>query len=228
MPATPGSRARISLMRRASVSQLSRVMLLLPTRMTSSTSRRATFFRAGMASATSPACRRPDGVLAMVPPVATTFTSGSRSCARTGPAMSKARAIWSGFFTVVSPQLVFGCSQQESRLAAAFESVQRRRRRALLPRAVVDDALVGGAGHHHVPLDRPVVGIGPALAGIGLRRGMEQAPVLEILRFQQAAGLADEVVDVGRGILLEVLHGARLRPEHLRERLAVEVVACRL
>ncbi len=79
-------------MRRASVSQFSTVIALEPTRITSSTSSRATFFNCGIASATSPACSRPDGVLAMVPPVATTLMSGSLSWAwRTPAARAKAK-----------------------------------------------------------------------------------------------------------------------------------------
>jgi hypothetical protein len=57
------------------------VIELEPTRISSSISSRATFFSSGMASATSPACSRPEGVLAIVPPVATTLMSGSLSCA---------------------------------------------------------------------------------------------------------------------------------------------------
>ncbi len=60
---------------------------------------------------------------------------------------------------------------------------------ALLPRPVVDDGLIGGARHRHVPLDRPVVGVVEALARVGLRRGVQQAPGLELVRLQQPAGL---------------------------------------
>src|SRR2546422_3752870 len=197
MPLTSGSRARISLMRFASVSHCSTVIALLPTRITSSTSSRATFFSCGIASATSPAWRRPDGVLAMVPPVATTFTSGSLSCE---------------------------CARLMPSASVRIKSV----RRESLPGAVIDGVLVGGAGHRHVPLDRPVVGVVEPLARVGLRRGVQQAPGLELLGLQEAAGLADEIVDERRRVFLDELDRPRLRAEHLLERRAVEVVAGRL
>src|SRR5712691_3016332 len=46
----------------------------------------------------------------------------------------------------------------------------------LRPGAVVDGVVVGGAGHGHVPLHRPGVGVLEALAGVGLRSGVEQPP----------------------------------------------------
>src|SRR5882672_8890067 len=183
-------------MRRARVSQLSSVMLLEPTRITSSTSSRATFFSTGTASATSAALRRPEGVLAIVPPVATTLTRGKRSCAAAIVAKNAAAT------------------------ARAFTT--------LLPGAVVDRVFEGGARHRHVPFDGPIVGVVVALARVRLRRGVQQAPGLELLGLEQAAGLADEVVDVGPRILLDLLHRPRLRVEHLLQRRAVEVLARRL
>src|SRR5258706_4326843 len=153
IPLTSGSLARISLMRFASVSQFSTVMLLLPTRMTSSTSSRATFLSAGIASATSPAWRRPEGVLAMVPPVATTLISGSLSWECAAPA------------------------QSANARAAADRS-------SLLPGPVVDGVLVGRARHGHVPLHRPAVGIAEALVQVRLRRGVQQAPGLQLVGLQ--------------------------------------------
>src|SRR2546422_4707527 len=97
----------------------------------------------------------------------------------------------------------------------------------LLPGAIVHRVLVGGGGHRHVPFHRPAIGVVPALARIGRRRAVQQAPGLELFGLEQAAGLADEVVDVGPRILLDLLDRARLRPEHLLQRLAVEIVACR-
>src|SRR5258707_11026667 len=95
----------------------------------------------------------------------------------------------------------------------------------LPPGAVVDGVLVGGAGHRHVPLHGPVVGIVEALARVRLRRGMKQAPDLELVRLQEPAGLADEVVDERRRVFFDELDRPRLRAEHLVERRAVEVVA---
>src|SRR5439155_5321487 len=71
------------------------------------------------------------------------------------------------------------------------------------------------------------VGVVPALARIGRRRAVQQAPGLELLGLEQAAGLADEVVDVGPRILFDLLYRARLGAEHLLQRLAVEIVARR-
>src|SRR6266850_3165129 len=95
----------------------------------------------------------------------------------------------------------------------------------LFPGAIVHRVLEGGARHGHVPLHRPVVGVVVALAGIGLRRAVQQAPGLELFGLEETAGLADEVVNVGPRILLDLLDRARLRAEHLLQRLAVEVVA---
>src|SRR3989441_11023121 len=61
--------------------------------------------------------------------------------------------------------------------------------RALLPGAVVDGVLVGGAGHRHVPLDRPVIGVVEALASVGLRRGVKQAPGLQLVGLEEPSGL---------------------------------------
>src|SRR2546430_13140628 len=49
--------------------------------------------------------------------------------------------------------------------------------------------------------DRPVVGVVEALARIGLRGRVQQAPGLEFVRLQQAAGFADEIVDEGCRVL---------------------------
>src|SRR6266446_9214983 len=65
----------------------------------------------------------------------------------------------------------------------------------LLPRPVIDGVLVGSAGHRHIPLDGPVIGVVEPLAGIGLRRGVEKAPRLELVGLQEAIGLGDEIVD---------------------------------
>src|SRR5437764_8409541 len=97
----------------------------------------------------------------------------------------------------------------------------------LLPGAVVDRVLVGRARHGHVPLHRPAVGVVPALARVGLWRGVQQPPGLELFRLEQAAGLADEVVDIRTRILLELPHGARLGAEHFLQGLAIEIVARR-
>src|SRR3954471_11493753 len=83
------------------------------------------------------------------------------------------------------------------------------------PGAVVDGVLVGGAGHGHVPFHRPAVGVVPALARIRRRRAVQQAPVLDFLRLENAAGLAREIVQVRTRILLQLLAGARLRAEEL-------------
>src|SRR6266705_1214127 len=96
---------------------------------------------------------------------------------------------------------------------------------SLLPGAVVDGVLVGRAGHRHAPFDRPSVGVLPALARVGLRRGVQQAPGLELVGLEQPAGLADEVVDEGRRVFFDELDRPRLRAEHLLERRAVEIVA---
>src|SRR5436853_176295 len=148
-------------------------------------------------SATSPAWRRADGVLAMVPPVATTFTSGSLSCE---------------------------CARLMPSASARIKSV----RRESPPGAVVDGVLVGGAGHRHVPLDRPVVGVVEALASVGLRRGVQQAPGLQLVGLEKPSGLPRQVVRVRRRVLFEQLDRARLRAEHFRERRSVELVAGRL
>src|SRR5258708_19920241 len=55
----------------------------------------------------------------------------------------------------------------------------------LPPGAVVDGVFVGGAGHRHVPLHGPVVGIVEALARVRLRRGVKQAPDLELVRLPE-------------------------------------------
>src|SRR5690348_9204400 len=62
------------------------------------------------------------------------------------------------------------------------------------PGAIVDGVLVGRARHGHVPLHRPAVGVVPALARVGLRRAVQEAPGLQLLGLEQAAGLACEVV----------------------------------
>src|SRR6266446_2353515 len=185
-------------MRRASVSQFSTVMLLLPTRMTSSTSSRAIFLRAGIASATSPAWRRPDGVLAMVPPVATTLTSGSLSwaCAALTPAGPTHRA-----------------------------SISAAARRTLPPGAIVDRVLVGGAGRNELPAERPLIGVLEALARVGLGRRVQDAREVEVLQLEQPARLLDEVVRVALGGLLDRPCRLGFRLEHLLQRRAVELVA---
>src|SRR5947199_4753514 len=86
------------------------------------------------------------------------------------------------------------------------------------PRAVVDGVLVGGAGHGHVPLHRPAVRVVPALARVRRRRAVEEAPVLDFFRLEDAAGLAREVMEVGTRILLQLLASARLGAEELLER----------
>src|SRR5688572_30103612 len=64
----------------------------------------------------------------------------------------------------------------------------------LLPGAVVDGVFVRGPGNGHVPLHRPVVRIVEALARIGLRRGVQEAPSLQLLGLEEPAGLAREVM----------------------------------
>src|SRR5690348_12011639 len=95
----------------------------------------------------------------------------------------------------------------------------------LLPSAIVDGVLIGGSRHGHVPFHGPVVGVLEALARIGLRRRVQQAPSLELARLEQPARLADEVMDERRRVLLDEIDRPRLRAEHLCERFAVEVVA---
>src|SRR5919201_3344087 len=95
----------------------------------------------------------------------------------------------------------------------------------LMPGAIVHRVLVGGARHGHVPLHGPPVGVVPTLARVGLRRSVKQAPGLKLFGLEEAAGLADEVVDVRARVLLDFLHRPCLRAEHFLERLAVEVVA---
>src|SRR5256885_7153544 len=80
----------------------------------------------------------------------------------------------------------------------------------LLPGAVVDRVLVGRARNRHVPFHRPVVGVVEALASVRLRRGVQQAPGLQLVRLEQSAGLAQEIMDERRGILLQQLDRARL------------------
>src|SRR5882672_2522996 len=203
MPFTSGSRARISLMRRASVSQFSTVMALEPTRITSSTSSRATFFSAGMASATSPACSLPDGVLAMVPPVATTLMSGSLSCACEVPTLSKMVTV-----TILKKRKMV--------TVTIFW---------LLPGAVVYGVFVGRARGHEAPVARPLVGVLEALARVGLGRRIEDASELEVFELEHASGFLDEVVRVLRRILVDGARGLGFRQEHLVQRRAVELVA---
>ena len=54
------------------------------------------------------------------------------------------------------------------------------------------------------------------------------APGLEFVRLQLTAGFRNEVMDVRRRVLVELFHRARLRPEHLGQGLAVEIIASRL
>src|SRR5439155_22691123 len=82
------------------------------------------------------------------------------------------------------------------------------------PGAIVHRVLVGRVRHRHVPLHGPAVGVVPALARIGRRRAVQQAPGLELFGLEEAAGLADEVVDVGPRILLDLLDRTRLGAEH--------------
>src|SRR5689334_3410256 len=79
----------------------------------------------------------------------------------------------------------------------------------LLPGPVVDRVLVRSAGHGHVPLHRPAVGIVPALTRVRRDRTVQQAPVLEFLGLEEAAGLAHQVMHVGPRILLEHLDRTR-------------------
>src|SRR5207248_9894820 len=51
----------------------------------------------------------------------------------------------------------------------------------LLPGAVVDGVFVRGPWHGHVPLHSPIVSVIEALAGVGLRWSVQQAPGLEFL-----------------------------------------------
>src|SRR5882672_3007385 len=156
-------------------------MLLLPTRTTSSTSSRAIFLRAGIASATSPAWRRPDGVLAMVPPVATTFTSGSFSWACAALA---ARASTSAAKNGDNPWLSIARRKMGSvPIFRIFRS---------LPSAVVDRVLVGGARGNELPAQGPLISVLEALAGVGLRRRVEDAGEIQVLQLEQSAGLLDE------------------------------------
>ena len=100
--------------------------------------------------------------------------------------------------------------------------------RSSLPGAVVDGILVGRSAHRHVPLDRPVIGVLETLARIRRHRGIEQAPGLQFVRLQEAAGLCDQIVDVRCGVLFEDLDRPVLRPEDGRERRTVEFVTGRL
>src|SRR5689334_19870855 len=81
------------------------------------------------------------------------------------------------------------------------------------PGAVVDGILVSRVRHGHVPLHRPAVGVVPALARVGRRRAVQQAPVLDLFGLEEAAGLAREVVQIGARILLQLLDCPRLRAE---------------
>src|SRR5437773_6941282 len=211
MPLTSGSRARISLMRFASVSHCSTVIALEPTRITSSTSSRATFLTWGIASATSPACSRPDGVLAIVPPVATTLISGSLSWATTlAAASAKAQKMGTDPIFLICES----CATEKNRV-----------RPYLLPGAVVDRVFVGRAGGHEAPVARPLVGMLEALAGVGLGRGVQDARELEILQFQHAAGFLDEIVRVLRRVLVDRARRFGFGQEHLVQRGTVELVA---
>src|SRR5436190_7229893 len=211
MPFTSGTRATISLMRRASVSHCSTVIALEPTRITSSTSSRAIFFSSGIASATSPACRRPEGVLAIVPPVATTLMRGSLSCACAAamPASNERKARRRIMEFGLRPRINSG-SVPES-----------------LPGAVIDRVLVGGAGRHEAPVARPLVGVLEALAGVGFGGRVEDAREPQVLHLQQAARFLDEVVRILLRILLDRPRRLGLRFEHLAQRRAVELLARR-
>src|SRR5437879_4403863 len=87
-----------------------------------------------------------------------------------------------------------------------------------LPGAVVDRIFISSAGHRHVPLDRPAVSVVEPLASVGLRRGVQQAPGLQLVGLEEASGLPRQVVRVRRRVLFEQLDRARLRAEHLGER----------
>src|SRR5262249_38268801 len=80
----------------------------------------------------------------------------------------------------------------------------------VLPLPIVDSILVSSARHRHVPLDGPVIGVVEALPGVGLRRGVKEAPRLKLVGFQEAAGLGDEIVDEWRRVPLDQLDGSRL------------------
>jgi len=72
--------------------------------------------------------------------------------------------------------------------------------------------------HRHVPLHRPSYTLSSKLARVRLGRGVQQAPGLEFVGFEQAARLADEIVDERRRVFSIRSDRPRLRPEHLPER----------
>src|SRR6266436_5501122 len=95
----------------------------------------------------------------------------------------------------------------------------------LLPGPVVDRVLVGGAGRNETPAERPLIVVVEAVARVRRRRGVQQSRQLEVFEFNQAAGLLEQVVGVFFGVLVDRGGGARLGPEHLRKRRAVQLIA---
>src|SRR5260221_12909226 len=85
----------------------------------------------------------------------------------------------------------------------------------LRPGAIVDRVLVGGARRDELPVERPLIGVLEALAGVGLRRRVQDARELEIPELEQSAGLLDEVVRVTLRVLLDRSCRLGLRLEHL-------------
>src|SRR4029077_10442175 len=97
----------------------------------------------------------------------------------------------------------------------------------LLPGAVVARAFESRPGLDQSPPQGPLIGVIEALAGVGLRRGVQNAGDLEVPGIDEPAGFLDQVAGMPPRILVDRFGRAGFRPEHRGERKAVEPLSPR-